>query len=86
MLMPVLMTKLPHLKIIIRSREFGKNIWGIELLLKMIRYEFEAREKAIFVDKTKDSMLYVNFKLFVSSNKTSYEKVFNSFMTEIPII
>ena len=45
MLMPVLMAKLPdELKLII-SRQFGKDIWEIELILKVFRHVLGAREK-----------------------------------------
>ena len=73
MLIPVLMTKLPQdLKIII-SRDFGKNVWDIEKVLKIIRRELEAREKiSLSVEKHDDfyeNPPYSGSNLFVDGKK-----------------
>ena len=45
MLIPVLMSKLPQeLKLLI-TRQFGKNIWDIKVILESLKLEIETREK-----------------------------------------
>ena len=45
MLVPVLLSKLPSDFKLIISRQFGKNVWNIEQIIKSFKVELEARER-----------------------------------------
>ena len=45
MLIPVLMSKLPHeLKLLIKM-QFGKGVWDVKIILESLKSEIETREK-----------------------------------------
>ena len=45
LLIPVLMSKLPHeLKLLI-TRQFGKGVWDVKIILESLKSEIETREK-----------------------------------------
>ena len=55
MLIPVIMTKLPQEIKLIITRQFGKDIWDIDLILNAFKNELEIREKLLFTDNIENS-------------------------------
>ena len=68
MLVPVLMGELPEeLKLII-SRQLGKNIWDVQVIIELFRKELEAREKIYVASETKSEQLYSGSSFYASGN------------------
>ena len=54
MLIPVVMSKLPsEIKLVI-TRQFGKDVWEVKLVLEAYRKELEAREKVVLSDNASE--------------------------------
>ena len=88
MLIPVLMSKLPHeLKLLI-TRQFGKGVWDVKIILESLKSEIETREKLKITSVQNDEgeAPFSGSSLYSStySNNSTYQKKGNYNRTREP--